>query len=73
MNLCTGCKHIRPRITKFLWFKIDEDFSIAKCSHPDLVSKADGYPVEYCKLQRDPFFDRTSKCGSSGKLFEAKV
>ena len=68
MKLCTNCKWKRIG-----WF--DQILGItfwARCGHPLNADPSTGKPSFYGSTERSESFDRVSKCGHSGRLFEPK-
>jgi len=51
------------------FFKLPEH--LAMCGHHELLSKFDGKPDTFCKIER--MSDAGATCGAAGKLFKEKV
>lgn len=65
-KLCATCAHCRKDGEPYAWW----------CGNPELgprISLVTGELQKLlCSVQRDHAFDAVSKCGSEGKLWEAK-
>jgi len=67
-KFCANCAYYIPPKRVMFFFKLPEH--LAMCGHPEMVSKFDGKPDTFCKVER--FSDAGATCGAAGKLFKEK-